>query len=71
MLKRKMEKAIELIIEAQEIVDCIMEKELKDFRISREYDVYGKFGFNQLLGDGNPYDTGLNEIIEKIEKEGL
>lgn len=69
--RERMEKAIELVIEAQDIVDSIVEKELKNFRVGDEYHAYGKFGFNQLLGNGNPYDTGLDALVEKIQKEGL
>ena len=30
------------------------------------YKAYGRYGFDQLLGNGNPYDEGLESIREKL-----
>ena len=31
------------------------------------YEAYGKYGFNQLLGNGNPYDNSLFTLIEELK----
>ena len=33
------------------------------------YEAYGKYGFNQLLGNGNPYDSSLKSLIEELHEE--
>ena len=59
------EEAILLIDEAR----CLVDNAVSDLTINRHYESYGKYGFNQLLGDGNPYDNSLLSLIEEI-KEG-
>lgn len=34
------------------------------------YEAYGKYGFNQLLGNGNPYDSSLETLIKELKEEG-
>jgi hypothetical protein len=33
------------------------------------YKAYGRYGFDQLLGNGNPYDESLQTIIDSLSKE--
>ena len=61
----QLEQAIDLIQEANEIVDEVME----DSSNGAHYKAYGKYGFNQLLGLGNPYDGSLQKIINNLEEE--
>ncbi len=48
--------ALDLIQEAQCLVDGVME----DSYNKSHYESYGKYGFDQLLGNGNPYDSSRN-----------
>jgi len=38
--------------------------------IEANYKAYGRYGFDQLLGNGNPYDNSLQSIIDDTEGEG-
>jgi len=35
------------------------------------YEAYGKYGFDQLLGNGNPHDSGLQSLIKELKEEGI
>jgi hypothetical protein len=60
-LKMEMlQRAIELIEEAQSLVDEVMGG-------SAHYESYGRYGFDQLLGNGNEYDTSLFDVAETLE----
>ena len=56
------QEAIRLVEEACQLVDSVMD----DWNKSH-YEGYGKYGFNQLLGNGNPYDNSLFTLIEELE----
>jgi len=55
--------ALDLIQEAQCLVDGVME----DSYNKSHYESYGKYGFDQLLGNGNPYDSSIYTEIEALE----
>jgi len=55
--------AIRLVEEACQLVDSMMD----DSSDKNHYEAYGKYGFNQLLGNGNPYDNSLFTLIEELE----
>ena len=57
--------AIELVQEARQLVDSVMD----DSPNKSHYESYGKYGFSQLLGDGNPYDSSIYTQIEELERE--
>lgn len=59
------ERAIGLVEEAQQMVDQAVSSTGEE----RRYEAYGKYGFSQLLGNDNPYDTSLSDIIENFLKE--
>jgi len=59
------EQAINLVEQAQSMVDEVM----YDHSNKSHYEAYGKYGFNQLLGNGNPYDTGLTNILNDLDDE--
>lgn len=64
--REKMElidQAIALVEEAQGLVD----EAVQGTSIKGNYEAYGKYGFNQLLGNGNPYDNGLQTIIDEMD----
>jgi len=54
------EQAIQLVEEAQQLVD----EAVSGTGIESNYEAYGKYGFSQLLGNGNPYDSSLQSLIE-------
>ena len=57
------QQAILLVEEASQLVDSAM-----DYSSGKShYEAYGKYGFNQLLGNGNPYDNSLFTLIEELE----
>ena len=62
------EKAQKLIAQAVELVD---EAISEDQNLIANYEAYGKYGFNQLLGLGNPHDSSLDDLIEGINEETI
>jgi len=57
--------AIELVEQAMQMVDEAIAGTGEESR----YDAYGKYGFNQLLGNGNPYDNSLQTLMNVIGEE--
>ena len=53
-----------MVEEAKYIVDMAVE----DMNIRHNYEAYGRYGFDQLLGNGNPYDSRLFSLIDKTEE---
>ena len=52
--------ALELVQQAQEMVDEAVAGTSKE----AHYEAYGRYGFDQLLGNGNPYDSSLESLLE-------
>ena len=61
----EIERAISLVEEASYAVDMAVE----GMRIQSNYEAYGRYGFDQLLGNGNPYDSSLQSLIDKTEDD--
>ena len=61
----EIERAIEMVDQARHIVDMTVD----GMSIRANYEAYGKYGFDQLLGDGNPYDNSLQTLIDKYREE--
>lgn len=62
--------AIELVEQARELViDALLNEEDEDMGKLRYYKSYGEFGFQQLTGNGNPYDDSLHNLVEELETE--
>ena len=57
--------AIIKVEEAKELVNEV----IGDTNLESHYEGYGKYGFDQLLGDGNRYDFSLYDLIKEIEDE--
>jgi hypothetical protein len=65
------EERIQMIIEAKEMVEqamMLVNEAVADTPEESSYDAYGKYGFDQLLGNGNPYDSGLHTLIDEFSK---
>lgn len=61
-----LEEATELILQAKQLIDSA----IHGTSLVSHYEAYGRYGINQLLSDGNPYDYGIDYlIVELIEKE--
>ncbi len=61
----KIQEAIEMIEEAMSMVDDAV----AGIGIENNYLAYGKYGFDQLLGNGNPYDSSLQTLIDDMIKK--
>ena len=61
----EIERAIEMIDQARHIVDMTMIGRTME----SNYKAYGRYGFDQLLGNGNPYDYSLQTLIDKYKDE--
>ena len=61
----EIERAISLVEEASYAVDMAVQ----GMRIQANYEAYGGYGFSQLLGNGNPYDSSLQSLIDKTEDD--
>ena len=59
--------AIELINKAKIIVDDVI-ADGDSSNLEANYNAYGCYGFNTLLGSGNPYDSSLITVIEAFSK---
>ena len=60
-----LDQAIELIEEAMEKADLA----LSGTPLQSHYDAYGRYGIDQALGNGNPYDTSLDKVKKKLFDE--
>ena len=72
-MKADFEERAERVAEARRMVEEAMEMvndAVYGLDIEKQYEAYGRFGFDQLLGNGNPYDGGLGDVIEGIRVEG-
>ena len=63
--KNQLQNAIDQVSEAQDQVEEIMEQ--VGINTANFY-AYGKYGFDQLLGNGNPYNSSLYTIMNKLER---
>jgi hypothetical protein len=54
--------ALELVQQAQQLVDDA----LSGSKHESHYKAYGRYGFDQLLGNGNPYDYDLEKLLEEF-----
>ena len=58
------QEAMQLIEEAQEMVEGVV----AEVGLTANFEAYEKYGFDQLLGNGNPYDNSLVTIIDHINE---
>jgi hypothetical protein len=67
----KTREIIEVLSDAMERISDIRD-EVTDILwgtdIVSNYNAYGKYGFDTLLGEGNPYDDGIPSMIEHFKK---
>lgn len=65
----KVQKAIDLITEAREIMDEVMDV-CYHGQLNRYYYAYGEYGIKQALGEGNPNDGSLIKIRNQLIEDG-
>jgi len=69
---QKIEKAMELITEARRLIDSVVYTGvLKNFQIASNYYIYNEYGLNQAMGNNNPFDGKLQDLIDKLKEENL
>ena len=56
--------AIELVQQAQDLIDEAVDGTSQE----AHFLAYGRYGFDQLLGNGNPYDKGLYDLLRDEEE---
>ena len=59
----QLEEASDMVNTAANLVEDVVPPSLMS-----NYRAYGRYGFDQLLGKGNPYDKGLDDIGQAIEE---
>ena len=57
--------AIQMVEEAQGLVDEAVKGTIHE----GHYRAYGRYGFDQLLENGNPYDSGLMGLLNDEDEE--
>ncbi len=65
------EERIQMVIEAKEMVEQAMlmvNEAVADTPEKAHYEAYERYGFAQLLGNGNPHDSGLHTLIDELAK---
>ena len=60
--KDAIRQAIDLIMEAQDLVN----EAVNGTRQEAHFRAYGQYGLQQLLGNGNPYDSSLESLLEEF-----
>ena len=68
-----MRERIEAIVRAMELIEearGMVENAVRGTSQESHFEAYGKYGFNQLLGEGNPYDSSLHSLVEFFSDEG-
>ena len=66
----EIERAIEMVDQARHIVYTVVDSTDGHF-LKENYEAYGKYGFDQLLGTGNPYDNSLQYLIDKFDSRDM
>ena len=59
----KLHKATELVQQAQQEIDCA----LRGTNLVCGFEAYGRYGIDQLLGNGNPYDKSVYSLMDAIQ----
>ena len=61
----EIERAINMVDQAKSIVD----QAVYGTDMEAHFDAYGGYGFDQLLGNGNPYDRSLRDLIDAYDEK--
>tara|TARA_R110002050_G_scaffold160718_1_gene290126 strand:+ start:20256 stop:20477 length:222 start_codon:yes stop_codon:yes gene_type:complete len=61
----QLENAQQMIYEAQTIID----EQVEGMSAEQHYKAYGRYGIDQLMGNGNPYDSSIQSLIEELQNQ--
>ena len=61
----QLENAQQMIYEAQTIID----EQVEGMSSEQHYKAYGRYGLDQLQGNGNPYDSSIQSLIEELQNQ--
>ena len=64
--QEKKEELNEAILKVQEAQEIVMDLIGDNRGMANRFEAFGKFGFDQLLGNGNPNDESLFDIFEEL-----
>lgn len=62
---KQLEWAKEKIYDAQ----CILDEATEGMSSEQHYKAYGRYGLDQLQGNGNPYDSSIQTLIEELQNQ--
>ena len=69
MSKRIDRERLQSVIENLEEMQGELDDIIDGTTMEDHFKAYGRYGFNQLLGNGNPYDNSLHTLIENEEAD--
>ena len=61
-------KRIELVEEAKSLIDeakSLVDEAVHGHETEGHYAAYGRYGFDDLLGNGNPYNSSLDTLLDQ------
>ena len=61
----QLENAQQMIYEAQTIID----EQVEGMSAEQHYKAYGRDGIDQLMGNGNTYDSSIQTLIEELQNQ--
>ena len=69
MSKRIDQERLQAVIEKLEEMQGELDDIIDGTSMEDHFKAYGRYGLNQLLGNGNPYDNSLSTLIENEEAD--
>ena len=69
MNKRLDQERLQAIINTLEEIQGELDDIIDGTTMEDHFKAYGRYGLNQLLGNGNPYDSSLHTLIENEEAD--
>lgn len=61
----ELNQALQMLEELQNKIDCALQYNEDECH----YKAYGRYGIDQLLGNGNPYDGSIPKLIERAQEQ--
>ena len=47
---------------------CIIDEATEGMSAQTHYEAYGRYGLDQLQGNGNPYDSSIQTLIDELKQ---
>jgi len=67
--KRLDQERLQAVIERLEEIQCELDDIIDGTTMEDHFKAYSRYGLNQLLGNGNRYDSDLHSLIENEEAD--